>query len=89
MFTFTVKPDGGEEFTATATSRDVVKWEQGGKGRSVGRLSENPSMSDMYDLAFVACGRLGLYDGDIREFRASVDLGFEEGEASDPTRPTR
>lgn len=87
MFTFTVRPDGLDEFEAKATSRDVVKWEAGGKGRSVTKLTENLHMGDLYDLAFVACQRQGLFDGDIREFRDSVDLDFQEDEEADPTRP--
>jgi len=89
MFTFTVRPDSGEEFTATATSRDVVKWEMTGKGRSVSRIAENPSMTDLYDLAHVAAVRLGLFDGDAREFRSTVDLEFQGDEAPDPTRKAR
>lgn len=89
MFTFTVHPDNAEPFEVKATSRDVARWEMGGRGRSLGKLAEDPSMSDLYDLAFVACARLDLYAGDIREFRATTDLEFKEDEAADPTQLAR
>lgn len=85
MFTFTVKPDGGDEYSATATSRDVVVWEKTGRNRSVGKLAESPAMGDLYALAHLASKRLGLFDGTFKEFEESVDLEFEEDEASDPT----
>lgn len=94
MFTFTVMPDGLDPYEATATSRDVSRWERGGKGRSLGKLGDNPAMVDMYSLAFLAVARLGLFDGDIREFEATCDLEFKKAEEdeeadTDPTRPGR
>lgn len=86
MFKFTVHPDDGEPYEAVATSRDVAKWERGGKGRSLGNFADNPSMRDMYDLAFLTVDRLGLFDGDITQFRDGVDLEFEQDE--DAVRPT-
>lgn len=84
MFTFTVKPDNGDAFEATATSRDVVMWEKTGKGRSLSRLSEDPHMSDLYSLAHIAVRRLGLFQGSLPDFETSVDLELEEAEAADP-----
>ena len=89
MFTFTVNTDDGETFEAKATSRDVVMWEKTGKGRSLGRLAESPTMGDLYSLAHVACRRLGKFTGDLAAFEETVDLEFEEDGAADPTRRAR
>lgn len=88
MFKFTVKPDDGDPYTATATSRDVVSWEKTTKNRSLADLSE-PKMADLYGLAHVAVRRLGLFDGDRQEFERSVDLEFQADEEPDPTRRVR
>jgi hypothetical protein len=89
MFTFTVHPDGAEPYEATATARDIVMWEKVAKGRSLGKLGDNPSMSDLYSLAHVASRRLGLYAGSLADFETGVDLEFQSAadEAADPTRP--
>lgn len=90
MFTFTVTPDGAAPYEATATSRDIVTWEKGGRGRTFGQLAENPSMVGMYGLAFVTSRRLGLFEGNLSDFEAQVDLDFEEADgddAADPTQP--
>jgi hypothetical protein len=86
MFTFTVNLDGAEPYRAEAKSRDVVAWERGGRGRSLGKLSESPQMGDLYSLAHVACRRLALFTGTLPEFEAQCDLTFEESEPADPTR---
>lgn len=88
MFKFRVNPDGGEPFDAEATSRDIVMWERLGRGRSLGKLSQSPTMVDMYSLAHVACQRLGMFAGTLPEFETQVDLEFEAvDEATDPTQP--
>ncbi len=89
MFSFTVKPDAAEPFEVTATSRDIVQWEKLGRGRSIGKLAENPAMSDLYSLAHVAARRAGLFAGTLPDFEAGVDLDFQEDKGADPTRPTR
>lgn len=90
MFTFTVVPDNGEPFQATATSRDVVIWEKLGKGRSMSRVAQEPTMGDLYSLAHVAARRLQLFTGTLEEFEHSVDIDFEgEDEAPDPTQRAR
>jgi hypothetical protein len=53
LFKFTVSPDGAEPFTCEATSRDIVRWETSGKGRTMGALVENMRMIDLTDLAFI------------------------------------
>lgn len=98
MFTFTVKPDSAEEFEVTATSRDVVRWEKTGKGRSLGRFSDNPTMTDLYSLAHGAALRQGLWAGPVAEFEQSVDVELhsddsndsdEDDDESGPTRRAR
>jgi hypothetical protein len=93
LFKFTVSPDGAESFECEATSRDIVRWEGMGKGRTMGALVDNMRMTDLTDLAYVATQRLGLYDGDVREFRACVDIEVEkkDDEFSDlgPTNAAR
>lgn len=96
MFTFTVKPDGGEPFEVEATSRDIVRWEGMNRKNSVGSLTEDMRMTDLTDLAWVAADRRGLTDLDVREFRAGVDIDFEKTDADDdeddeagPTRAAR
>lgn len=89
MFKFTVSRDGHEPFDAIATSRDLAKWESTGKGRSLGTFGDNPRMVDMYQIAFITCERLDLFDGDIRAFREECDLEFEKLDADDETGPTR
>lgn len=92
MFEFTIKPDDGDEFVVEATSRDIVRWESGAKGRSVGSLTDNMKMTDLTDLAWYAADRRGLYAGDIREFRAGVDIDFSElgsDDEPDEAGPTR
>lgn len=88
MFTFTVKPDGGETFTVTATTRDVLIWEKADPKRSFADFTRGVSLEDMYTLAHTAARRQNLYPGTLAEFETSVDLEFEqEVEAEDPTPP--
>jgi hypothetical protein len=87
MFTFAVRPDDGEEFKVTATSRDVVLWEQVTPGRHFAHLKE-ASMSDFYGIAFVAAKRQGLFAGDRQAFDKGVDIDIVEDDP-DPTSPGR
>lgn len=69
-----VHPDGGESFTVDISTRDGLKWETGGKARSIKKFDENPSFEDLYSLTFVAVLRDGRFDGDIRAFKEQCDL---------------
>ena len=99
MFRFTVKPDGAEPYEVEATSRDVVRWEAMGRGRTLGQLSKDPSMTHLTELAYLAAARSGEFDGDVKAFRAVVDVELhaededddEGGEGSDmgPTPSAR
>lgn len=88
MFDFTVKPDGGDEFRVTATSRDVYVFEKATKGRrSMAAITTDMHMSDMYGLAHLAATRQQLFTGSLDEFAAGCDIDLADDEEPDPTRP--
>jgi hypothetical protein len=95
MFSFRVEPDGGESYVAEAKSRDVVRWEAMGRGRSIGQLERDARMTDLAELAWCASVRLGLFSGSVKEFLAATDVvplppeeaEEEDAETGDPTRP--
>lgn len=92
MFTTTVRPDDGEPYDLVVTSRDVLSWEQSGRGRRLGSLADaqNLSIIDIYALAFRAAVRRGLFDGDIRDFQDTCDVSdLRETKPEDHTGPTR
>lgn len=86
MIEFTVKPDGGDEYQVTATSRDVYVWEKVSKG-SLAQLQGNVNMTAMYQIAHLASKRQQLYTGTLAEFTESCDLDFEDLPEPDPTQP--
>lgn len=83
MYNFKVKPDNGKEFTATATTRDVILWEKSTKGASLTKLQLEQKMTDLYHIAYLASKRLGLYDGTLADFEAQCDLDFEDDDEDD------
>lgn len=86
MFLFKVTPDGGETFEVKASTRDVLMWEKTGRDRSLTGLTEKLHVADMYEIAYLAAKRQGLFDGARAEFEASVELDFQEDQdAADPT----
>lgn len=90
MFTFTVRPDAGEEYELKATSRDVYVWERTGKGRTLRGFLESVSMASCYELAHIAARRQQTFTGTLAEFADTHDLDFREDEQDgepDPTRP--
>lgn len=89
MFTFTVKPDGGEPYELTTTSRDVLHWEKVNKGKSLRQLGSEPSMTDFYALAHVTATRRQLFTGTLQEFEASVDIDLPTGEEDEEADPTQ
>lgn len=94
MFTTTVRPDDGEPYDLDVTSRDILSWEQSGRGRKLGSLADaqNLSIVDIYDLAFRAADRRGLFTGDIRDFTATCDVSDLRETNYDevgPTQPAR
>lgn len=83
MFTFTVLPDNGKEYEVTATSRDVRAWEKKHRDNSLMKLTQDLKLDDLYQVAYIASVRQGLYSGSQADFEASVDLEME-AEAEDP-----
>lgn len=89
MFTFTVRPDGRDEFEVKAGTRDVVFWEKTTKGASLSTLQEGLRLTDLYKIAWIAAKRQSLFAGSLDEFETTCELEFEEEEQPDPTRPAR
>lgn len=91
MFTFRVKPDIGEPFDLTVSSRDVVMWEKMDRNNTITRLEANPSMVDLYWVTHIAAKRQNLFPGVLAEWENSVDLEPLDSDlkSSDPTRPAR
>lgn len=88
MFLFKLTPDGADTFEVRATTRDVLVWEKTAKGRSLTALMNDLRVADMYEIAYTACKRQALWDGNRAEFEEKVDLDFEEEQgAADPTPP--
>lgn len=93
MFSFTVKPDGGEAFEVEATSRDIVRWEGMSRNNSVGALQENLRMTDLVNLCWYAADRQGFTSLDRLAFADLVDVSFkasdEDDDEDDESGPTR
>lgn len=85
MIKFKVTPDGADEFIVTAESRDILTWERVTKGVTFQGLMENMSMIHMFRIAYFACKRQGLWDGNEKDFESSVDITPTSDEAPDPT----
>lgn len=84
MFNFTITPDGGKPFDVASSSRDICVWEAVSTGRSLTALMENLRMSDLYEIAHVACRRLKAYDAPLAQFKLDCELEFSEADV-DPT----
>lgn len=87
MITLTITPDNGEPYKVTATSRDVFAWEKTTKGnKSFVDLLNEPTLTDLYRVAHLACWRQGLFTGNQAEFEATCEVtaGFEEEEDEEP-----
>ena len=86
MFQFTVTPDGGEPYTLTAGTRDVLNWEKVAKGRTINQLMQDLAMTDLYKLAHLASLRTQRFTGALAEFEATCEL--ELGGADEQVDPT-
>lgn len=89
MIEFIVKPDDADQYNVTATARDILVWEKGGKHRSFTTMMQELPLVDLYKIAWIASRRHGLYDGTQEAFETTVDLVFDEEEinSADPTLP--
>ncbi|GAA1549951.1 hypothetical protein GCM10009804_03170 [Kribbella hippodromi] len=85
MITLKVTPDGGEPYTVTATSRDVLMWEKTTQGnKSFVDLVNAPNLIDLYKVAHLASQRQGLFPGSYQDFEASCEV---DGETEDDPEP--
>ena len=98
MIKFNCRPDDGTPFSIIADSRDVIEWENRGKGRHLGMIQATPRMLDLSELCYLACRRTKTWTGDLSDFRAQVAVvpvrdepdedEDRDGDALlDPTRP--
>lgn len=90
MLTFKIAPDSEPEYTVTATTRDIMKWEKTTRGASFAKLQLEQKITDLYRIAFLASTRQGLYSGTAEEFEAECDLDMlndDEDESADPFPP--
>ena len=58
----------GHEFRVVAGPRDVARWERTGKGRSLGKLESDPSITALYEIAWTATQAQGLTSCPLTEF---------------------
>lgn len=95
MFTFRVRPDGGDEFEVKASTRDVLTWEKTTKGnKSYVDLLREPNLVDYYKICHLAAWRQQLFTGSLKEFEDQHDIDLATGEdhpeqdpEPDPTQP--
>jgi hypothetical protein len=58
----------GHEFRVVAGPRDVARWERTGKGRSLGSLESNPTITALYEIAWTATQAQSLTSCPLNEF---------------------
>lgn len=88
MITLKVSPDGLPAYSVEVVPRDILNWERTGTGRSMAGLVTNMRMTDLYDLAYFAAKRLGLFAGTPGEMQSTCDVEIDgEAPEPDPTHP--
>jgi hypothetical protein len=85
VITVEVRPDGGDPYKLTATSRDVAFWEKTHRGKKMADLNE-PAVLDLYAIAHIAARRQGMFSGTAEEFIETNDITQEDDGEPDPTR---
>ncbi len=91
MFTAIITPpDGGESYTLTADSRDVVEWELSDHRKNYfGQIQERLSLVAVGELLFYAARREGHYSGTPREFIKTNKIDLQApSEDDDEVGPT-
>lgn len=83
MIKFECKPDEGDPFEIEADSRDVIAWEVRKAGRHLGMIQNTPRMTDLAELAWLACSRTKRWTGDLADFRVGVAIRPVEDEDDD------
>jgi hypothetical protein len=88
MLDVTLTPDDGDTISLHVDSRDVYRWEKCSRGKKSMVDLQQPSMTDMYELAHIACKRKAIFDGTLEEFIDAYAIDID-GEAPDvdPTEP--
>jgi hypothetical protein len=98
MFSFTVAPDGRDQYQVEVAIRDTVAWERLHPGHTAQELMpladgtpspESLKLSNSYELAYFASKRQGLWEGSLEEFELACDLVDIQAEQPDPTQPDR
>lgn len=82
LIIFTVTPDDGEPFEVEAGSRDIARWESSGRNRTLSSWQQNPNMTEMYRVCWIAmerlerAGKLKLPNGvdDVESLRECCDI---------------
>jgi hypothetical protein len=94
MITFKIAEDGAESFEVTAQPRDVLLWERSVRGAKFDNFT-TPSFEDIYGLAYFACKRQRVWDGNRKDFEDRCDVkpieedeDYEPGEEDTDTGPT-
>lgn len=90
-FRFLIVPDGQESYEVVARSRDIAHFERTVKGASLKKLAENPSLSELEQLAWMTAHRRGKFGGPLDNFRDTCDFDIlnddeEEDGDSGPTK---
>lgn len=78
MFNVTVQPDNGTSYEVSVKQRDVLKWERS-TGGNISHAQENGiRLADLYELAYYAAVREGMFKGTLQKFENENELEFEE-----------
>jgi len=87
MFNYVLRPaeGDGEDIHVVADSRDVLRWEKAGKGRSISKLLAEPSLADAYILAYLAGKRTGVITCSPQEFEDGFLIVMTGEESPDPS----
>jgi hypothetical protein len=88
MFTFKIKPDGGEPIQFESDSRDVANWERTTKDATMGQLGADNgaglSYVALYRIAYFAAKRQGLIGSMTEsEFNRGYALDLVDTDAAD------
>lgn len=87
MITFTLVPDHGDPLEVTAGTRDVYVWEKTSKGKTFAAAMGSPAIVDLYEIAWHAARRQGLFTGGLENFVATYELETEGEQESGPFDP--
>lgn len=84
MIEVEVRPDEGDNYTVTITSRDVRAWEKAGRGRKLD-VEGGVSFTALYELTWRAAKRGGKFEGALTDFEDTNDIEPLGESEVDPT----